>query len=419
MKRAVAVLLCAVLATGSITSCQSKKSETAASSSVKEEKETKTDKDNENEKDDTSKNDSKGAENTENQENVSTDIKTDTKSEGDESENTDAENDDMKDDLTMQKLRENGSSIDYTSLEEINLEAGSHIAVVVKSTKNGFWTSVKRGMDAAVADLNEKLGYKGDDKIKLTFEGPSDKTDVEDQINIIDAVLGENPDVLCLSAIDMDSCQAQLEAAEENGIPVIVLDSGVKTGNVNATCVVDNYQAGVQAAVKLADTIGGSGKIAVMTHVESAQNCQEREQGFTETIAEKYPDIEIVNISHQNEETSVSEMAESVLKLFPDVKGYFCTNENVSGDVLDAISASGKEVAVVGIDAGKKQKDAIKSGKEVGVLVQNAYGMGYATVVAAARAALGMENDESINPGMEWIDSENISDERYANYLYD
>ena len=60
MKRAVAVLLCAVLAIGSITSCQSKKSETAASSSVKEEKETKTDKDNENEKDDTSKNDSKG-----------------------------------------------------------------------------------------------------------------------------------------------------------------------------------------------------------------------------------------------------------------------------------------------------------------------------------------------------------------------
>ena len=419
MKRAVAVLLCAVLATGSLTSCQSKKSETAASSSVKEEKETKTDKDNESEKDDTSKKDSKDAENTENQEDVSTDIKTDTKPEGDESENTDAENDDMKDDLTMQKLRENGSSIDYTSLEEINLEAGSHIAVVVKSTKNGFWTSVKRGMDAAVADLNEKLGYKGDDKIKLTFEGPSDETDVDNQINIIDAVLGENPDVLCLSAIDMDSCQAQLEAAEENGIPVIVLDSGVKAGNVNATCVVDNYQAGVQAAEKLADAIGGSGKIAVMAHVESAQNCQEREQGFTETIAEKYPDIEIVNISHQNEETSVSEMAESVLKLFPDVKGYFCTNGNVAGDVLDAISASGKEVAVVGIDAGKKQKDAIKSGKEVGVLVQNAYGMGYATVVAAARAALGMENNESINPGMEWIDSENISDERYANYLYD
>lgn len=414
MKRAVAVLLCAVLATGSVTSCQSKKSETAASSSVEDKKETKSDKTNEdNKKDEKSKEDTKNSE-TDTKENTASDETKNT-----EEQETDAQDSDMQDDLTMEKLRENGGTVDYTSLEGINLEPGSHIAVVVKSTKNGFWTTVKSGMDAAVKDLNEKLGYKGEDKIKLTFEGPSDETDVDNQINIIDAVLGENPEVLCLSAIDMDSCQAQLEAAEENGIPVIVLDSGVKAGNVNATCVVDNYQAGAEAAVKLADAIGGSGKIAVMAHVESAQNCQEREKGFTETIAEKYPDIEIVNISHQNEETSVSEMAESVLKLFPDVKGYFCTNENMSGAVLDAISASGKEVAVVGIDAGKKQKDAIKSGKEVGILAQNAYGMGYATVVAAARAVLGMENDETINPGFEWIDSENISDERYANYLYD
>ncbi len=413
MKRAVAVLLCAVLATGGLTSCQSKKSETAASSSVEDIEETKTDKKNENKKDDKSQDNTKNN-GTDTEENTASD-----KTENIKEQETEAQDSDMQDDLIMEKLRENGSTIDYTSLDGINLEAGSHIAVVVKSTKNGFWMSVKSGMNAAVKDLNEKLGYKGDNKIKLSFEGPSDETNVDNQINIIDAVLEENPDVLCLSAIDMDSCQAQLEAAEENGIPVIVLDSGVKAGNVNATCVVDNYQAGAQAAVKLADAIGGSGKVAVMAHVESAQNCQEREQGFTETIAEKYPDIEIVNISHQNEETSVSEMAESVLKLFPDVKGYFCTNENTAGAVLDAISASGKEIAVVGIDAGKKQKDAIKSGKEVGVLVQNAYGMGYATVVAAARAALGMENDENINPGIEWIDAENISDERYANYLYD
>lgn len=413
MKRAVAVLLCAVLATGGLTSCQSKKSETAASSSVEDIEETKTDKKNENKKDDKSQDNTKNN-GTDTEENTASD-----KTENIKEQETEAQDSDMQDDLIMEKLRENGSTIDYTSLDGINLEAGSHIAVVVKSTKNGFWMSVKSGMNAAVKDLNEKLGYKGDNKIKLSFEGPSDETNVDNQINIIDAVLEENPDVLCLSAIDMDSCQAQLEAAEENGIPVIVLDSGVKAGNINATCVVDNYQAGAQAAVKLADAIGGSGKVAVMAHVESAQNCQEREQGFTETIAEKYPDIEIVNISHQNEETSVSEMAESVLKLFPDVKGYFCTNENTAGAVLDAISASGKEIAVVGIDAGKKQKDAIKSGKEVGVLVQNAYGMGYATVVAAARAALGMENDENINPGIEWIDAENISDERYANYLYD
>lgn len=49
----------------------------------------------------------------------------------------------------------------------------------------------------------------------MTFEGPDNEEDVETQINTIDAVIAENPDVLCISASDMDSCEAQLEAAKE------------------------------------------------------------------------------------------------------------------------------------------------------------------------------------------------------------
>ena len=68
---------------------------------------------------------------------------------------------------------------------------------------------------------------KKDDQITMTFEGPDNEEDVETQINTIDAVIAENPDVLCISASDMDSCEAQLEAAKENGIPVIAFDSNV------------------------------------------------------------------------------------------------------------------------------------------------------------------------------------------------
>ena len=66
-----------------------------------------------------------------------------------------------------------------------------------------------------------------DDQITMTFEGPDNEEDVETQINTMDAVIAENPDVLCISASDMDSCEAQLEAAKENGIPVIAFDSNV------------------------------------------------------------------------------------------------------------------------------------------------------------------------------------------------
>ena len=325
----------------------------------------------------------------------------------------------MADDLTMQVLKEQAGTRDYTSLEELNPEPGSHIAVVVKDTKSSFWTTVKKGMDQAVKDLNQKMGYKGEDKIKISFEGPSDETDVESQINIIDAVLSENPTVLCLAAIDMESCGAQLEAAAENDIPVVVLDSGVQSELINTICATDNYALGAEAAKKLAEAIGGQGQIAVMTHVAASQTSRDRETGFTEEIANNYPEIEIVNISHENEETSMTEMAEAVLKLYPDVKGYFCTNENASNAVLDAVGASEKEVLVLGVDAGKKQIDAVKKGSEMGTFVQNSYGMGYATIIAAVRADLELENDAFINCGYQWIDGSNIELPEYANYLYE
>ena len=68
----------------------------------------------------------------------------------------------------------------------------------------------------------------------------------------MDAVLSENPQVLCLAAIDMGSCEAQLETAEENGIPVIILDSGVMTDElVYTVCKTDNREAGAEAARRL------------------------------------------------------------------------------------------------------------------------------------------------------------------------
>ena len=274
-------------------------------------------------------------------------------------------------------------------------------------------------MDQAVKDLNQKMGYKGEDKIKISFEGPTEETDVESQINIIDAVLSENPSVLCLAAIDMESCQAQLEAAAENDIPVVVLDSGVQSDLVNSVCATDNYTLGTEAAKKLAEVIGGQGQIAVMTHVAASQTSRDRETGFMETITNNYPEIEIVNISHENPETSMTEMAEAVLKLYPDVKGYFGTNEHAANAVLDAVSTSGREIVVLGIDAGKKQIDAVKKGTEIGTFVQNSYGMGYATIVAAMRADLELENDAFINCGYQWIDGSNIELPEYANYLYE
>ena len=114
----------------------------------------------------------------------------------------------------------------------------------------------------------------------------------------------------------------------------------------------------------------------------------------------------------------MTELAEAVLKLYPDVKGYYCTNETAANSVLDIVNASNKEIKVIGFDAGAKQIKAVKDGVEIGVLSQNPYGMGYATVIAGVRADQGLENDAFINTGYQWIDNTSIELPEYQNYLY-
>lgn len=334
-------------------------------------------------------------------------------------EETDTEENDLSQDLTMTTVKAGSSDIDYTSVENIPLEKGSHIAVVVKQPKSEYWSRVRKGMEAAVKALNKQLGYKGDDKIRLTFEGPADESDVESQINIIDAVLSENPSVLCVAAVDMNSCQAQLETAAENGIPVIVLDSGVNSDMVQTVCSTENYQAGAEAARKLAESVGETGKIAVMAHNSSSESSMEREKGFREEMA-NHPGITLLDTVYESEEESVADKVNAVLQVHPDVAGYFCTNGNMTKDVLSALKAQeAVQVKVVGFDSGKEQIEAIKSGREVGTIVQNPYGMGYATIVAAGRAEAGMANDSYINSGFQWIDVNNLESEEFANYLYE
>ena len=406
MKKAIIGLICLVLATGMIVGCGSKKTE--PEESQKNTAEEKDEKEKEQAESETQKETNKE------EQDVSKETEKNEESSLEESETEE----NMSEDLTMKILKEQAGTYDYTSLEELNPEPGSRIAVVVKNTKTGFWKNVKKGMDAAVEDLNAKMGYKGEDKIKLSFEGPGSETDVESQINIIDAVLSENPSILCLAAIDTKSCQAQVEEATLNGIPVIILDSGVQSELVNAVCATDNYAAGADAARKMAETLGEKGQVAVMAHVETSESSQKRVAGFTEEIQKNHPEIEIVNISYENEDTSMSELAEAVLKLYPEVKGYYCTNEIAVNQVLDVVNTSNKEVRVIGFDSGEKQIKAVKDGTELGIIAQNPYGMGYATIVAGVRADQGLENDGFINTGYQWIDSTNIELPEYRNYLY-
>ena len=233
--------------------------------------------------------------------------------------------------------------------DNLSIEEGARIAVVSKCKKGEFWDKVKEGMEAAVKDVNEAYGFKKDKQITMTFEGPDNEEDVESQINTLDAVIAENPSVVCLSAGDMDSCQAQLEAAKENGIPVIAFDSNVSdTKLVRAFRGTDNTQIGKYAAYKLGSAIGKMGNVAVFSAQEKTQSAQERVQGFLDNIA-NYTDIKVVETIYSDQVDDMKEAMKEVLDKYPALDGVFCINANVSEMFLEVNKDNGEnKVAMVG-----------------------------------------------------------------------
>ena len=304
----------------------------------------------------------------------------------------------------------------------VEIQAGARVAVVSKSTSGEFWSLVKRGMEQAIADVNEAYGFQKDDQVTMTFEGASDEKDVESQVNTLDAVIAENPDVLCISASDMDSLQAQLEAAKENGIPVVAFDSGVSDSKmIRAFRGTDNTRVGEIAAYRLAVSIGKMGKVAVFSAQEKTQSIQERVSGFTDYIA-NYPDIEVVDVIYQDQVDDMTAAMQEVLDKNPQLDGVFCTNADISDMYLDMEKDETKDPAVmVGVDATAKQQDAIRSNKEVGVVSQQPYAMGYQTIwtaltTTAPKKSVEITRNVRIDPA--WIDGSVIDNPAYSAYLY-
>lgn len=108
-----------------------------------------------------------------------------------------------------------------------------------------------------------------------------------------------------------------------------------------------------------------------------------------------------------------------ILEKHPDVKGIYTTNETTAKLVLSVLEElDGNDVKVVSFDGGKEQLERLEEGSLDGLIVQNPYGIGYATVVACARAILSQGNEAEVNAGFTWVTRDNMDSEAIQKMMY-
>ena len=309
----------------------------------------------------------------------------------------------------------------------------------------GMISTEEDGAEKAISDLNNALGYKGDNKIKLTYSAPETRDDVNEQVNILDEELARYPIAIGISAIDTTACMIQFDLAFENTIPIITFDSGSDYQKVGAHISTNNVDASKTAATQLAYAMEETGEVAVFVQDSFSMSAKQRLQGFEETIKTNFPNISVVHVYHMNdledmqqtiaaernatleegkeailpESISQEDVVAYILEKYPNLKGIYATNLDTTQLVAGVLKDLGKkDLKFVGFDGGEEQLALLKDGTLDGIIVQNPFAMGYATVVAAARVALGLGNESVVDSGYTWVTADNMNKKDIKKMLY-
>lgn len=286
-----------------------------------------------------------------------------------------------------------------------------YIPVISKGFQHQFWQAVKQGAEKAAVDYN----------VDITFEGPESEAMVDKQVEMFQTALDKNPAAICLAAVDSQAFQPLLEKAKAANIPVIGFDSGVESDIPLSTAATDNIAAAALAADKMAELIGGEGKIGVIVHDQTSRTGIDRRDGFVNRIKEKYPNIEIVDVQYGGgDHQKTADLAKAMIQANPDIKGFFGGNEGSAIGVLLAVEELGIQgkIVVIGYDSGQAQMDAIRAGTMAGAITQDPIGIGYKCVEAAVKATRGETLPKFIDTGFHWYDKTNIDDPAIAPLLY-
>jgi ribose transport system substrate-binding protein len=181
-----------------------------------------------------------------------------------------------------------------------------------------------------------------------------------------------------------------------------------------ATAATDNIAAAALAADKMAELIGGSGKVAVLVHDQTSRTGIDRRDGFVKRIKAVPRHRDRQRRLRRRRPPASTEIAKAVIQANPDLKGYFGANEGSIIGVLNAVNELGTagQLVVIGYDAGQLQKDAVRSGAVAGSITQNPVGIGYKCVKAAYMAIQGQPVDPKvIDTGFFWYDASNMDED--------
>jgi len=230
-----------------------------------------------------------------------------------------------------------------------------------------YWQEAQAGL----LDVAKAMG------VKAELDGPTTLSPQE-EVESFQKAVALHPAGIMVSVSRPDLFKGPIDAAVQQGTPVITIDSDAPDSKRVLFVGTDNFRAGQESGRRIATILKGQGQLAVVT-VPGQLNLDERLRGVNDTL-QKFPGLKVTqNIDDKGDSRLAYDGISALLSKKTKVDGVICLEASGGAGVADALHRVDMEgkIAIVSFDNDPGTLEWISRGGINATVAQKPYVMAY------------------------------------------
>ena len=291
------------------------------------------------------------------------------------------------------------------------------IAVIPKGTSHVFWQSIHAGAEKAAREVGAAIIWRG----------PIREDDRDSQVSEVEGFVSRGVSGIVLAPLDEAALAPPVADAARRGIPVVVIDSGLKGSDYVSFVATDNNKGGRLAGEHLVGLLHDAGKVVMLRYAEGSESTLQREAGFLEAVGSR-KGIEVVSANQYGgaDVEGAYKKSEALLSRFKRadgalaVDGIFTPNESTTMAMLRVLEDNGwaGNVKFVGFDASDTLVKGLADGHIDALVLQDPVNMGYLGVKTMVAHLHGQAVEKRVDTGVQLIPRDRMNDPAARSLLH-
>lgn len=246
-----------------------------------------------------------------------------------------------------------------------------HFALIAEETENDYWRLIEKGAREAAAEHD----------IYLEYVAPA-KADNEALLELMDRMISADVDGIIVQGVEGQRFVDLVHKGNEKHLPIMTIDTDVKTSGRQAYIGTDNFHAGELAGQTVIENTAGEQYVGIVTGRFDAVNQQERIAGFKDKI-KSHPRIHLTTTKESDiTEIGAAQATYSLLKEYPEITALVGTSALDGIGMVEGLQeiAPNKAVYIAAFDILPETVQLVRENKIAATIAQYPEEMGYEAV---------------------------------------